>query len=149
MEATAIVEDEVRELVRRRALDPAADAAAVRRLTEEVVAEYDERSLTGRLPALVDRTATVRAVVDAVAGYGPLQVHLDDPEVEEIWTNQRLTAGWSALMRWLSCRGPVRDGGEVPAWILVVVMAAGIAVAAATAIGPVDLGELQESVLGP
>ena len=55
MEATAIVEDEVRELVRRRAIDPADDAGAVRRLAEEVVADYDERSLTGRLPVLVDR----------------------------------------------------------------------------------------------
>jgi len=88
VEATAIVEDEVRELVRRRAIDPADDASAVRRLAEEVVADYDERSLTGRLPVLVDRDAVVRTVVDAVAGYGPLQVHLDDPEVEEIWINE-------------------------------------------------------------
>jgi pilus assembly protein CpaF len=88
VDATAIVEDEVRELVRRRAIDPADDAGAVRRLAEEVVSDYDERSLTGRLPVLVDREAVVRTVVDAVAGYGPLQVHLDDPEVEEIWVNE-------------------------------------------------------------
>ncbi|MGQ7352463.1 CpaF family protein [Quadrisphaera oryzae] len=88
MEATAIVEDEVRELVRRRALDPTADAEVVRRLVEEVVADYDERSLQGVLPGLTDRSGTVRAVVDAVAGFGPLQAHLDDPEVEEIWINE-------------------------------------------------------------
>lgn len=99
MEATAIVEDEVRELVRRRALDPAADAEVVRRLVEEVVADYDERSLLGVLPGLVDRSGTVRAVVDAVAGLGPLQVHLDDPEVEEIWTYDHHTAG----SKWLEC----------------------------------------------
>ena len=27
------------------------------------------------------------------AGFGPLQRHLDDPTVEEIWVNERLTAG--------------------------------------------------------
>jgi len=30
-------------------------------------------------------------VWDAVAGYGPLQRHLDDPLVEELWVNERLT----------------------------------------------------------
>jgi pilus assembly protein CpaF len=43
--AIAVVEDEVRELVRRRRLDPVADPAAVRRLVDEVIAEYDDRSL--------------------------------------------------------------------------------------------------------
>ena len=28
---------------------------------------------------------------DAVAGFGPLQKYLDDPTVEEIWINERLT----------------------------------------------------------
>jgi len=32
-------------------------------------------------------------VYDAVAGFGPLQRHLDDPEVDELWINERLTAG--------------------------------------------------------
>ncbi|MDP3712076.1 MAG: hypothetical protein Q8R60_06280 [Mycobacteriales bacterium] len=37
--------------------------------------------------------AQVRQVLDNVAGFGPLQVHLDDPGVEEIWINDRLTPG--------------------------------------------------------
>jgi pilus assembly protein CpaF len=85
--AVDTVEAEVRELVRRRGLDPVVDRSAVRRLVEEVVADYDERTLSGALPPLVDATTTARAVYDAVAGYGPLQRHLDDPSVEEIWVN--------------------------------------------------------------
>ena len=88
MNAIAVVEDEVRELVRRRGLDPVADPAAVRRLVDEVIAEYDDRSLTGSLPQLVDLRMAARQVFDAVAGFGPLQKYLDDPTVEEIWVNE-------------------------------------------------------------
>jgi pilus assembly protein CpaF len=86
--AVAFVEDEVRELVRRRGLDPSAETAAVRRLIDEVISEYNERSLTGSLPPLIDNTRAARAVYDAVAGFGPLQKYLDDPTVEEIWINE-------------------------------------------------------------
>ena len=50
MSAVDTVELEVRELVRRRGLDPVSDRTAVRRLVDEVVADYDERSLTSELP---------------------------------------------------------------------------------------------------
>jgi len=86
--ATIVVEDEVRELVRRRGLDPVADPAAIRRLVDEVITDYDERSTRGSLPQLVDVRGTARAVFDAVAGFGPLQKYLDDPTVEEIWINE-------------------------------------------------------------
>jgi pilus assembly protein CpaF len=82
------VEAEVRELVRRGGIDPVSDRSAVRRLVQEVVADYDERALTSSLPALGDATLATRAVYDAVAGFGPLQRHLDDPTVEEIWINE-------------------------------------------------------------
>ncbi|NHC45309.1 CpaF family protein [Motilibacter aurantiacus] len=88
MRAVGVVEDEVRELVRRRGIDPVADPDVVRRLVDEVIAEYDERSLDGRLPALADPGAAARDVFDAVAGLGPLQRYLDDPSVEEIWINE-------------------------------------------------------------
>ncbi len=88
MNAVGLVEDEVRELVRRRGLDPSADAAAVRRLVDEVVSEYDERSLVSKLPPLPDARLAARQVFDAVAGFGPLQKYLDDPTVEEIWINE-------------------------------------------------------------
>ena len=87
MSAVDTVESEVRELVRRRGLDPVSDRSAVRRLVEEVVADYDERTLTSSLPPLSDAAGATRVVYDAVAGFGPLQRHLDDPTVEEIWIN--------------------------------------------------------------
>jgi pilus assembly protein CpaF len=87
MNPSAVVEDEVRELVRRRGLDPAADAVAMRRLVEDVVADYDDRALTSSLPPIANQSETIRKVLDAVAGFGPLQPFLDDPTIEEIWIN--------------------------------------------------------------
>jgi pilus assembly protein CpaF len=81
------VEDEVRELVRRRGLDPQAEPGAVQQLVDDVVADYDERSLTSTLPQLLDAAGAAREVFHAVAGFGPLQAYLDDPTVEEIWVN--------------------------------------------------------------
>lgn len=87
------VEAEVRELVRRRGLDPVEDRLEMRRLVGEVVLDYDERALTSTLPPLPDPHSAARAVYDAVAGFGPLQRHLYDPTVEEIWINERLSHG--------------------------------------------------------
>ena len=87
MEGIGIVEDEVRELVRRRGLDPARQAAEVRRIVEAAVRDYDERSMLGSLPPLGPLDEATRRVFDAVAGLGPLQPLLDDPTVEEIWIN--------------------------------------------------------------
>ena len=88
MDAVAILSDEVRELIRRRGLDPARDGAGVRRLVEDAVADYDERSLRAALPPLPDAGHTVKQVLDEVAGLGPLQQYLDDPAVEEVWVNE-------------------------------------------------------------
>ncbi len=91
--AVDTVEAEVRELVRRRGLDPVQDRLAMRRLIDEVVLYYDERALTSTLPPLPDPRVAARAVYDAVAGLGPLQRYLDDPEIEELWINDRLAPG--------------------------------------------------------
>jgi pilus assembly protein CpaF len=108
------VEAEVRELVRRRGLDPVQDRVAVRRLVEEVIADYDERALTSSLVPLQDARTAARAVFDAVAGFGPLQRHLDDPEVEEIWINEPgrvfvARRGRSELTTTILSDGQVRD----------------------------------------
>jgi pilus assembly protein CpaF len=108
------VEHEVRELVRRRGIDPVADRIAVRRLVDEVVADYDERSLTSNLPPLPDPHHAAKAVYDAVAGFGPLQRHLDDPTVEEIWINEPgrvfvARRGRSELTNTILDEGQVRD----------------------------------------
>ena len=86
--AQAIVEDEVRELVRRRGIDPVAEGGAVRQLVDEVVGDYRDRAVTAALPPLGDPSHITRRVIDAVAGFGPLQPFLDDPEIEEIWINE-------------------------------------------------------------
>jgi pilus assembly protein CpaF len=88
MSALDIIDAEVRDLVRQQGLDPLAEPAAVRRIIDQVVTAYDERSLTTPLPSLGDPLDTGRAVFDAVAGFGPLQRFLDDPTVEEIWINE-------------------------------------------------------------
>src|SRR6266571_53943 len=87
--AERIIEDEVRELVRRSAIDPVGDTvAAVRSLIDDVVADYAERTLTASMPALVEPAAMAKAVADRVIGLGPLQGYFDDPEIVEIWINQ-------------------------------------------------------------
>lgn len=88
MDAIAVVEGEVRELVRRRGIDPLADAGTIRRLVDDVVDDYDERTLMSSLPPLIDRAQVTRVVYDSVVGFGPLQRYLDDPTVEEIWINE-------------------------------------------------------------
>jgi pilus assembly protein CpaF len=88
MDAVAIMSDEVRELIRRRGLDPARDVQGLRRLVEDVVADYDTRTLSGVLPPLADGGRAVKQVLDAVAGFGALQQYLDDPSVEEVWVNE-------------------------------------------------------------
>ncbi len=99
--ALDVVDGEVRELIRRRGLDPFTDPGPVRVLVRDVVADYSERSLTSALPPIGDPDGVVRDVLDRVAGFGPLQRWLDDPEVEEIWVNEpgRHPYGW---------RGPAR-----------------------------------------
>ncbi len=86
--APGLIESEVREQVRRRGMDPAAEPASMRSLVEQVLGEYEQRALVEDLPMLGDRLLAARLVFDAVAGFGPLQAYLDDPVVEEIWINE-------------------------------------------------------------
>ncbi|WP_062076694.1 CpaF family protein [Demequina globuliformis] len=86
-EAIAQVEHQVRQRIRDSGVDPAAEVAAVRAMVEEALAAWDARSLAGAVPPITDPRAAARSIVDAVAGLGPLQPYLDDPEVEEIWVN--------------------------------------------------------------
>ena len=86
--ALSIVEEEVRELVRRRGVDPAqVGADGVADLVDEVLADYEERRLASSLPRIEDRPALRKQVLDRVAGLGPLQSLLDDGNIEEIWIN--------------------------------------------------------------
>lgn len=87
MSAIEIIDGEVRELVRRPGIDPLREPSAVRTLIDEVLSDYGDRALSGSLPVVADAAGAARAVFDSVAGFGPLQRFLDDPEIEEIWVN--------------------------------------------------------------
>ncbi len=86
--ATEHIHDEVRELIRRRGIDPVTDHRSTRLLIDEVISHYEERVPVSALPPLLDRVGAVRHVFDTLAGFGPLQRYLEDPTVEEIWINQ-------------------------------------------------------------
>jgi pilus assembly protein CpaF len=88
MDAVRTVESEVRELIRRSQLDPTRDLQEMRQLVRDAVTDHDERSLHGGRPALADLGEATQSVLDAVAGFGPLQPYLDDVTIEEIWINE-------------------------------------------------------------
>ncbi len=81
------IEAKVREQIRRRDIDPFAQASAVRHIIDDVLVEHAEGAFNGAQPIVANPAATARAIFDAVAGLGPLQRFLDDPAVEEIWVN--------------------------------------------------------------
>lgn len=87
MDAVETVETEVRELIRRSGVDPVRESAEVADLVRAAVSDYDERAMQGGLPLLGNFEVAVKAVLDTVAGFGPLQRYFDDPLVEEIWIN--------------------------------------------------------------
>ncbi len=78
MSTAVSVEDRVRARVRARGIDPLREPSAVRSLVDEVLAELivDE-----------DIEGAATAAFHAIAGFGPLQPYLDDPQVEELWIN--------------------------------------------------------------
>jgi pilus assembly protein CpaF len=86
-ETTIAIESQVRDQIRKRGVDPVRDVAAVRALVDDALVAWDERALVGAVAPVEDRTALAKSVLDNVAGLGPLQQYLDDPDVEEIWIN--------------------------------------------------------------
>ncbi|GAB2877162.1 CpaF family protein [Nocardioides pacificus] len=82
-----LLDEQVREIVRRENIDPQRDAVVVRRIAESVVRDHDERSLTGAVAPVADPASVVGELLARVSGFGPLQAFLDDPSVEEVWIN--------------------------------------------------------------
>ncbi|WP_347042164.1 CpaF family protein [Brachybacterium nesterenkovii] len=85
MDALSVIEAESRELIRRRGLDTRAEQ--LDGLVREVIEDYDRRAATGAVPMLRDPDSAVATIAARIGGFGPLQVFLDDPEIEEIWVN--------------------------------------------------------------
>jgi pilus assembly protein CpaF len=83
----AIVEEEVRELIRRRGVDPSGDGSEMQDLIEEVLRGYEQRLETSTVSRIEDRAGLRKAVLDKIVGFGDLQPLLDDPLVEEVWVN--------------------------------------------------------------
>lgn len=81
------LDHQVRAAVRRDGVDPQRQSDRVRELAVAAVAAHDELSLCGAVVPVADPAALVEELVARVAGFGPLQRYLDDPEVEEIWIN--------------------------------------------------------------
>ncbi len=81
------LDGQLRALVRRDGVDPQHEVELVRGMAVRVVAEHNQRSLTGSVAPITDDEAVVEELVARIAGFGPLQRYLDDPEVEEIWIN--------------------------------------------------------------
>lgn len=77
----------LRAAVRQDGVDPQQEPGVVRRLAARLVQDHDRRSLTGAVVPVTDHDRLVEDLVANVAGFGPLQRFLDDPEVEEIWIN--------------------------------------------------------------
>jgi pilus assembly protein CpaF len=86
-ELVETLDTQLRAAVRRDGIDPQRDAAQVRALAARLVADHDQRSLTGVVAPVADPDDVVEELVARVSGFGPLQRYLDDPTVEEIWIN--------------------------------------------------------------
>ncbi len=65
----------------------------MRLLIDEVVLDYDERAPISTLPPLSDPPTAARTVYDAIAGFGPLERYVDEPDIEKVWINDRLARG--------------------------------------------------------
>ncbi|MDQ3616984.1 MAG: CpaF family protein, partial [Actinomycetota bacterium] len=78
---------QLRDVVRHDGIDPQRNSGVVRHIAERLVAERDQRSLTGAVSPVGDHEVVVEELVARVSGFGPLQRYLDDPTVEEIWIN--------------------------------------------------------------
>ena len=84
----------MRDEVRARGIDPLRDREAVRDLVDAAVRQALAEGPVG------DAAALGTSVFHAVAGFGPLQPFFDDPEVEEVWINERLTRVSRPLLAW-------------------------------------------------
>lgn len=88
MTSVSLIEDEVREVLRNRAIDPGSQPDEARAVIDQVVSSAEIARTRAGLPPAAASGALSKAVFDNVAGLGPLQEYLDDDEIEEIWLNE-------------------------------------------------------------
>ena len=86
-EHLALFEENIREAMRSRNLDPRGDREAVRALIGECLDEYEQQRTRISLPDLGERSVVIQRLHDEICGFGVIQPFLDDESVEEIWIN--------------------------------------------------------------
>ncbi|VEI13954.1 CpaF family protein [Trueperella bialowiezensis] len=86
--ASSWLDARVRELIRRANIDPQRDIRSLDNFIDQALAEYEDLTVAGVVPKIVDVEASRQRLRDDVGGFGPLQVLIDDPEIEEIWINE-------------------------------------------------------------
>ncbi|MFL6090079.1 MAG: CpaF family protein [Aeromicrobium sp.] len=57
-------------------------------MARSVVADHDRRSLSGAVGPIDQPDLVISQIMADIAGFGPLQPLLDDPQIEEIWINE-------------------------------------------------------------
>ena len=82
-----LLTEQVREAVRQSGVNPVERPETVRQLVADSLANHEDAVLAGSAAPLVEAQAWADTLVDSMAGFGPLQKYLDDPEVEELWIN--------------------------------------------------------------
>lgn len=83
----AAVAERVRERLRSEQVDPSRDPDRAAFIARAEVRRHNDFALARGVEVIEDEAGSVRDILSTVAGYGPLQALLDDPEVEEIWIN--------------------------------------------------------------
>lgn len=85
--AADIVTTRVRERLIAEGIDPLRDPERAASIARTETRRHNDVALARGGGVIDDEAAHVRAVMASVAGFGPLQALLDDPEVEEVWLN--------------------------------------------------------------
>jgi pilus assembly protein CpaF len=101
--------DEIRSeallMLDRRRVDPASDPLAARALLEDLVDEYERRSMAGTGRALGSRTSMVDRLLMSLTGFGHLSDVLTSADVEEIFIE-------GARVTYLDTSGRLRPLGQ-------------------------------------
>ena len=82
-----LLTEQVREAVRQSGVNPVERPETVRQLVADSLASHEDAVLAGSAAPLMEAQAWADTLVDSMAGFGPLQKYLDDPDVEELWIN--------------------------------------------------------------
>jgi len=81
------VAERVRERLRAEEIDPAREPERAASAARAEVRRHNDFALARGVEVIDDEAGAVHDILAGIAGYGPLQAYLDDPDVEEIWIN--------------------------------------------------------------